>query len=221
MAKKRHYTTEDDIAYVKEHYATMSAQEIAEARDMSKTTVSCIAQNLGLRKSREWIAERARLRSSDPNHGGRVSRFKPGNVPVCKGKKIEEWMTPEGIANSAKTRFQKGNKPANHRPVGSERLNVDGYIEVKIGEGMRWRHKQLVVWEQMNGKVPEGHIVSFKDGNPQNCDISNLYLTTRAEQLRKNGVHSYPDDVREIIHMRGVLKRYINTQKRKRDGNKV
>ena len=221
MAKKRHITTEDDIAYVKEHYATMSAQEIAEARDMSKTTVSCIAQDLGLRKSREWIAERARLRSSHPNHGGRVSRFKPGNVPVGKGKKIEEWMTPEGIANSSKTRFRKGNKPANYRPVGSERLNVDGYIEVKVGEGQRWRHKQLVVWERMNGKVPEGYIVSFKDGNRQNCELDNLYLTTRAEQLRKNGVHSYPDDVREIIHMRGVLKRHINTQKRNRDGNKV
>ena len=218
MRKKRHHTTEDDIEYIREHYATMSIREIGEARGMSKTTIADIAKDLGLRKTREWIAERARLRSSDPNHGGRATRFQVGGVSPTKGRKIEEWMSPEGIVNSAKTRFQKGNKPANHRPVGSERLNVDGYIEVKIGEGMRWRHKQLVVWERMNGKVPDGHIVSFKDGNPQNCDISNLYLTTRAEQLRKNGVHSYPDDVREVIHMRAVLRRHINTQKRNTNG---
>lgn len=221
MAKKRHITTEDDIAYIKEHYATMSAQEIADARDMSKTTVSYIAQDLGLRKSREWIAERARLRCLEPTHGGRKTRFKKGNVPHTKGRKVEEWMSPEGQANSAKTRFKKGDRPANHRPVGSERINVEGYIEVKVAEGKPWRHKQRVVWEEAHGKLPSDVVVSFKDGNKQNCELSNLYITTKAEKFKDVSLHSYPDDVREIIHMRGVLKRHINTQKRNRDGNKV
>lgn len=218
MAKKRHYTTEDDIAYVKEHYATMSSQEIAEVRGMSKTTVSYIAQGLGLRKSREWIAERARQRSSDPNHGGRKTRFVKGSIPVSKGRKIEEWMSPEGIANSAKTRFKKGHRPAGYRPIGSERVNVEGYIEVKIDDKKRWRHKQRVVWEAANGPVPDGYIVSFKDGNKQNCDLDNLYLITKADNLRKVSVAYYPEEVREIIHMRGVLRRHINTQKRKANG---
>lgn len=218
MAKKRHITTEDDIAYIKEHYDTMSAQEIAEARGMSKTTVSYIAHDLGVKKSREWIAERARLRALDPNHGGAQTRFKKGNIPHTKGRRVEEWMSPEGQANSAKTRFKKGSRPVNYRPVGSERINVEGYVEVKVAEGKPWRHKQRVVWEEAHGKLPSDVVVSFKDGNKQNCELDNLYLATKADKLREVSVNNYPDDVREVIHMRAVLRRHINTQKRKING---
>ena len=28
--------------------------------------------------------------------------------------------------------FKKGNVPANHRPIGSERITVDGFVEIKV-----------------------------------------------------------------------------------------
>lgn len=220
MRKKRHHTTEDDIEYIREHYASMSTREIAEARGMSKTTISGIAQRLGLYKTREWIAERARIRSLDPNHGGRATRFKVGNISANKGRRIEEWMSPEGIAKSSRTRFKKGQSSLNRRPVGSERVNVDGYIEVKIAEPNRWRQKQRVVWEAAHGPVDQDHVVTFRDGNKLNCELDNLYVITRAEHLGRVSVHNYPEDVREVIHMRAVLRRHINTQKRKQGGNK-
>lgn len=220
MRKNRHYTTDEDVAYIIEHYATMSAAEIAVARGMTKSTVVHIAHNNDLHKSREWIAERARQRSADPNHGGRATRFQVGRVSPNKGRKIEEWMSPEGIVNSSRTRFKKGQPSRNIRPVGSERVNVEGYIEIKMADPNKWRQKQRVVWESANGPVPDGYVVSFKDGNKLNCELNNLVLTTKAENLQKVSLHNYPDDVREIIHMRAVLKRHINTQKRKRDGNK-
>ena len=40
-------------------------------------------------------------------------------------------MTPEAIERTKATRFKKGDKPGNHRKVGSERITVDGYIEIK------------------------------------------------------------------------------------------
>lgn len=181
---------------------------------MSKTTIASIAQRLGLHKTREWIAERARLRSSDPNHGGRATRFQKGRTPFQKGKKIEEWMSSEGIANSVKGRFKKGRPSQNIRPVGSERVNIDGYIEIKIAEPSKWRQKQRVVWEAEHGPVPDGYMVSFIDGNKQNCALSNLRLMTRADNLRRVSLNNYPDEVREVIHMRAVLKRHINTQKK-------
>jgi hypothetical protein len=220
MNRKRHITTEDDIAYIKEHFAEMSSYEIADVLGMSKTSVSNIAYRHGLRKSREWIAERARMRTLNPNHGGRAFLFKKGHTPHTKGKRAEEWMTPEGLARSAASRFKKGQRPATWKPLGSERINVDGYIEVKVEEGKPWRHKHRVMWEEANGAVPDGYMVSFIDGNKQNCVLSNLKLVARADAMRQNSVVNYPDDVREIIHMRAVLKRHINTQKRKRDGNK-
>lgn len=220
MRKKRHHTTEDDIEYIREHYATMSTREIADARGMSKTTIAGIAQRLRLHKTHEWIAERARLHSSDPNHGGRATRFQKGHTPFSKGRKIEGWMSPEGIANSSRTRFKKGHPSHNIRPVGSERVNIDGYIEIKIAEPSKWRQKQRVVWETEHGPVPDGYMVSFIDGNKQNCALSNLRLITKTDNLRRVSLNNYPDEVREVIHMRAVLRRHINTQKRKRDGNK-
>lgn len=220
MRKKRHHTTEDDIVYIKEHFAEMSSYEIADVLGMSKTAVRNIAYRHGLRKSREWIAERARMRTLDPSHGGRAFLFQKGHTPHTKGKRAEEWMTPEGLARSTATRFKKGQRPATWKPLGSERINVDGYIEVKVAEGKPWRHKQRVLWERAHGPIPEGYMVSFKDGNKQNCELDNLYLLSRADGLRANSVTNYPDDVREIIHMRAVLKRHINTQKRQNNGNK-
>lgn len=220
MNRKRHITTEDDIAYIKEHFAEMSSYEIADVLGMSKTSVRNVAYRHGLRKSREWIAERARMRTADHNHPSRAYRFEKGHVPHTKGRKAEEWMSPEALARSTATRFKKGQKPQTWRPIGSERINVDGYIEVKVEEGKPWRHKHRVMWEEANGAVPDGYMVSFIDGNKQNCVLSNLKLVARADAMRQNSVVNYPDDVREIIHMRAVLKRHINTQKRKRDGNK-
>ena len=218
MIKKRHITTADDIAYIKEHYASMSSYEIAAVLDMSKTTVTAVAHRHGIRKSREWIADRARMRTLDPNHGGRVYLFQKGHTPHTKGKRAEEWMSTEGLARSAASRFQKGQRPANWRPIGSERINVDGYIEVKVEDGKPWRHKHRVLWEEAHGSVPDGYMVSFIDGNKQNVELSNLKLVARADAMRQNSVVNYPDDVREVIHMRAVLKRHINTQKTKTNG---
>lgn len=128
---------------------------------------------------------------------------------------MEDYCTPEAIARSARTRFKAGHRPKNWRPVGSERVSKDGYIEVKMREGIRgWDMKHKVVWERHNGKVPKGYKISFRDGNTQNCDISNLYLITFEELMRKNQIHNYPEDIKELIYLRGRITREVNKQKR-------
>lgn len=42
-----------------------------------------------------------------------------------------------------------------------------------------WMPYQRYVYEQKNGKVPEGGIVIFLDGNKNNFDIENLYCINR------------------------------------------
>ena len=112
-------------------------------------------------------------------------QFKPGQIPANKGKKI--WWDPGG---SAATRFKNGNIPANHRPVGSERVNVDGYTELKTAEPNKWRMKHVVVWEAAHGPVPEGHIVTFGDGDKSNFGLDNLILITRGQHavMNKHGL---------------------------------
>lgn len=213
----RRRTTEDDIEYIRTHYDEMSASEIAKERGMAKGTVVGIARRLGVKKTRAWIAERARERALEPNHGGCRTRFRSGQKPHNTGRPMSEWMSPEGIANSSKTRFVKGQRPMSWRPIGSERINVDGYREVKVREGLRgWDAKQRVVWREVNGPIPDGYSVRFKDGNKLNCDIDNLYLCSKADMLRDNSVNKYPDDIKEVIRLRAAIQHRITTIKRKR-----
>lgn len=113
-------------------------------------------------------------------HSGLDGRFVKGQKSYNKGLKQTDYMTPEGIERSKPTRFQKGQTPANHKPVGSERVNVEGYIEIKVAEPRTWKLKNRVVWEQVNGPIPKGKMVIFLDKNKLNCSIDNLELIDRS-----------------------------------------
>lgn len=45
------------------------------------------------------------------------------------------------------------------------------------------------IWEQENGKIPEGHIVHHKDENTLNNNIDNLELMTRTEHISYHASH--------------------------------
>ncbi|EPY2273204.1 HNH endonuclease signature motif containing protein [Clostridium sporogenes] len=111
---------------------------------------------------------------------GFTGQFKKGNVPANKGIK---GVYAKGCE---KTWFKKGSTPINHRPVGSERITVDGYTEIKVAEPNKWRLKQQVIWEKYNGNIPKGHSILFGDGNKRNFDIDNLILVSRQQLLIMN-----------------------------------
>lgn len=119
------------------------------------------------------------------NHGiknGVNAQFKKGREPFNKGMK--------GVIFGGKeTQFQKGNTPYNIVPIGTERLTVDGYAEIKVSNGNKnrnWKGKHVVIWEKENGLIPKGHVVIFGDSNNRNFDISNLILVTRRQLLNLN-----------------------------------
>lgn len=104
---------------------------------------------------------------------GHTGRFRKGQTPWSKGKRMQT------RGRMAETQFKKGNVPHNWRPVGSERVNVDGYIEIKVSEPKKWMLKHRYVWQQHYGEIPKGSMVIFKDGNRLNTDIDNLMLITQ------------------------------------------
>ena len=109
-----------------------------------------------------------------------------GNIPMNKGKKWDEYMSKEGQMNSRKTCFKKGQVPINHREVGSERINVDGYWEIKVAEPNIWKLKHRVIYEKEHGEIPKGSKIIFADGNKNNLDPSNLISVSYAEELHLN-----------------------------------
>lgn len=108
-------------------------------------------------------------------------RFSKGHVSPNKGKK---GICAPGCEVGW---FKKGSTPVNHKPVGSERIDVkQGYILIKTAEPNVYWPKHVVVWEEAHGKVPKGHVITFLDGDKQNVAIENLKLISLAENLELN-----------------------------------
>lgn len=116
---------------------------------------------------------------------GLNGQFVKGQIPPNKGKK----MSPEMYEKCKATMFKKGHTPDNHRPVGSERVGKDGYLQIKVAEPNKWQQKNVYIYEQHYGKVPKGHKVVFLDQNSRNFDISNLALVSNGEMLKLNQYH--------------------------------
>lgn len=128
-------------------------------------------------------------------NSGLTGYFPKGNVPANKGKK--------GVHFSPATEFKKGSVPPNVRPLGSERITVDGYVEIKVrehrepGKPNTFELKQKIVWEAANGKIPPGYCLVFLDGDKTNCSLDNLACVSRADlaRLNQNGLLSRDPDV--------------------------
>lgn len=147
------------------------------------------------------------------NHPNNIAaRFTKGHVPDNKGKK----MSSEQYTKCQPTMFKKGLKPHNHREVGSERINVDGYREIKVAEPGKWMLKHRVIWEQVNGPIPKGHNVQFKNHDPLDCRIDNLYLISKSDQMAKENSYyaRYPKELQEVIRLKGVVNRIIHKQQK-------
>jgi hypothetical protein len=119
---------------------------------------------------------------------GRTGCFEKGQVPQNKGKKMP--FHP----NSAKTQFKKGGRSgraqALYKPIGTERMTKDGYVERKIHDGLplqsRWRAVHLIRWEERHGPVPEDHCLKCLDSNKANTDPDNWMAIPRTLLPRLN-----------------------------------
>lgn len=123
----------------------------------------------------------SQIKTFKKNHkikSGLTGRFEKGHIPANKGKK--------GVGGWNPTQFKKGRKPKNYLPVGSERINSDDYVDIKISDPNKWKGKHILLWEKVNGPVPKGQIIIFADKNKRNFDIDNLLLMTRRQQLIMN-----------------------------------
>lgn len=175
----------EKIASGKSKLFPQNVQEfiIDNAKGISSSDLAIlINNNFGTKYTNEQIhsfKSRRKIRS------GVDRRFMPGQIPPNKGQK----MSKDAYKKAKNTMFKKGHLPHNHRPIGSQRITKDGYIEIKIFEPRTWKAKHIILWEQHNGKVPKGHNVIFIDKNKENIRIENLALVSRAELARLNQSH--------------------------------
>lgn len=209
MAKKP--WTLEELEYLCEHYADNFSQDIAHTLGRTMSSVYMKAQLMGLKKSPQFVSMTGRMSSDHPNVI--ASRYKRGRIPENKGKP----MHADVREKVARTWFQKGNVPHNVKPEGDGALSKrQGYWYIRIALG-KWRQLHTWTWEQANRPIdPKREMVKFRDGNRDNCALDNLYLCTRAENMKQNTIHRYPDDVKQgiraLIHLKGKLKNMNNIE---------
>lgn len=109
-------------------------------------------------------------------------------------KQIKSYKKTHKLKSGVDTTFKDGHmpfnihcKPHNILPVGSERLDIDGYYKVKVAATdtlpERWRPKHHVIYEAVHDSMPEGHILLFADQDKHNLDINNLILVSKEQRL--------------------------------------
>lgn len=211
MSKRKLWSLEDKEK-LKLLYPNTNNKELIIIFNCSIGSLYNTANSLKINKAKDFLLKQNQELVKKLSEFGKVHRYKKGSIPANKGKKQSKYMTPEQIEKTMKTRFKKGNNPTNFKPVGSKRINVDGYIEIKIKDPNKWELKHRVVWKKQNGKIPKGYNIQFKDGNRQNCSIDNLYIISRAEQMKnENSFHArYPEAIKKVIRAKASLTKEIN-----------
>ena len=173
----RHLYSKEEEQFLKDNVKGISLKELTEKFNkqfnfnLSESAIESRKNKLGL-------------------HSGIVGgQFQKGHVPFNKGTK--------GLIKPNKTSFKKGNIPANHKPIGSERISKDGYIEIKIQDGQlnkNWQLKHRYIYEKEYGPIPDGYNIIFLDGDRQNLELSNLKLVSKAEDLIMNKRQLFTND---------------------------
>lgn len=128
--------------------------------------------------------------------------FTAGNTPWNKG-----------IA-----KIESGRRSYRWSPIGTERINSNGYLLRKVTDTGRssndWKPVHKLVWEAVHGPVPPGQILSFRDGDKSNIALENLHLRTRADMMDENNLRNLPPEVQEVIRLKLLLTRKIHEHDR-------
>ena len=126
---------------------------------------------------------RARTKNPRPT----PSRFQKGHTPFSKGKKWDEYMSPESQAKSRMTTFRKGDVPHNVQPLGSISI-MSGYWVMKVtnvgNQHQKWKFLHRLLWEKEKGPIPKGMNVVFRNGDRNDIRMENLMLMDRKEMAR-------------------------------------
>lgn len=206
MMKKQWTPAED--RQLAEIYPKTHNHEVAKMMNRTYGSIIGRAAKMGLKKDPAYIHELLMIEAQKLQKLGGNTRFTTGRIPANKGVKL----TAEQKAKIHYTFFPKGHIPANVKPVGSERIHPDGYIMVKIRNG-KYVLKHRLIWEMEHGRIPPGHCLKFIDGNPLNCVLSNIRLTTKKAVMEFNTIHNLPGEIKEVIKLKTKINRICDAKK--------
>jgi hypothetical protein len=214
--------TKRDIAAVRRDYPNKATKLIAAALKRPLSGVYRFAYVLGVKKSAAFLTSSESGRLTKLSAAGVAYRYPKGHVPANAGLRRPGYAP----GRMAETQFKKGRLPSearNYKPIGSLRINADGYLDRKLSDfgppQKRWQPVHRLLWIDANGPIPVGHAVAFKPGREttdlDKITLDAIELISRAELMRRNSYHTnYPKAIRQLIQLRGAVQRQINKRER-------
>jgi hypothetical protein len=153
---------------------------------------------------------------------GRTGCFEKGDTPANKGRKMPF------NANSARTRFKKGQVPHTYRGPGHERIDSkNGYVVLIVAETNPWtgaatrpvfKHRWL--WEKKHGPIPDDMVLKCLSNDKTNCDPSNWEMIPKALLPRlagrwNNSYDDAPDELKPTLLATAKLEHAAREAKRR------
>lgn len=187
-------------------YPDTPNRTIAKMLNCSYLAVKNRATTLGLKKDPGYMASKPGC-------------FRPGQTSWNKGLSYQ----PGG--RTAENQFKPGHKPQTWVPVGTESVDKDGYLKLKVSDDRtvpsryNWKFVHVMKWEEYHGQpVPPKHIVRLKDGDKRNFERENLVLVSMAENAILNkffAMKNPPEGGFDVLLNLARIK--LATTKRKRE----
>lgn len=192
--------TAGQLEKIERDYPDINTSILAEKTGLNLQLIYWAANRMGIKKSKAYISSMA---SEKFRKHGFITRFRKGQTPWNKGIK--------GITTGGEiTQYKPGHLPHNTKYDGCISLRKDKnghqyqYIRVKKA---KWELLHRHIWRQHNGDIPSDCNVQFKDQNPMNCDIDNLYIISRNKQIDNNTIHRYPPELKQSIRLINKIKK--------------
>lgn len=224
LRRNNYHSSPEQRQYIKDNFGSMSIAQLAKHLQWNESKVQGLVYSLGLcpadferytKEEKQFVRNHYRHMSYKDIGDciGRTHHSVKHQCAVLKLKRTPAESRAIQLRSNAATRFQKGAKPHNHKPVGSTRIdNKDGYVSIKVAEPKEWQLLHRYIWEQANGPIPKGMNVQFIDGNRYNIQLNNLELVSKQANMERNTIHRYPDDLKHTIRMFNKLNKTINNQ---------
>jgi hypothetical protein len=200
------YTSEED-KYICGHFLDKTLRELGDHLKRPWGSVYGRIKRLGLILPDDLRKERMMIGIKKGWSNGQKTRFVKGQISWNKGLK-------DVCTGGLKSQFIKGNKPHNTKYDGcitirkySNKSNRP-YLFIRLEEG-KWELLHRYLWQMVNGPIPKKANVQFKDGNSLNCNINNLELISKNENMERNTINNLPQNLKDIILLNKQITKII------------